>query len=846
MAGSASNFNAGVNAGVISQVNSTSNLNLVEINSSASGRDPALTELYANIAAGAMHNSAERCDAPKCHPETRKAVQENIFGWIDDGEPGQLLWLTGPAGAGKTAIMGSICDKLKETEQLAATFYFTAYTGGLERRSKDGFVTTLAYQLHAHPRLHDQLSEGMLSTIRQDPAIFRMGLKEQMEGLVLQHLRSTQGRSDFHRSGIPLIIIVDGVDECGLDQYDDPRRSRQNDQIDVLTVLLDAVLDPSFPCRVVIASRPENRIRRFFTETAAGHFTEIFLDDKFNPDKDIKLFLKSKFTELSRRYGFAPSTWPRKEDIRTLVSNASGQFIYAATVLRFIEFHGKPPKKQLDIVLGATPLESGESPLAALDFLYIAILKSSPSPSETVLWLKAQQRLSVDHAPSHSHFPPSAWTIDRLFESSEGQAQLLFGLPSLVFTQLHHNTDSSWYGRHLPVPSSSIPNPSWSSTYSFYHKSFLDFLGSPARSRMAFPDITNERVVQWIWERLQSVLKCAGPEVPIDEVLLYTFRTCFVFILWNKRLYTDGDIPILRQEVLSECDPTAWFTGSSAIREGKERFVQVMYILVHTHPNRDSTAKRLWKEGTPTPELVVPPSPFLHALFHSYGPTRLRRLTTVWVVCFETLIGGSFSNAPVIVQASTLCDASRSVPLPPCSLLDRPRYLRGRRVRPGEQHAQDPTHNLSSVSKAQGARAPPSVKGSERILKRGRGPDRKSASSFLKTGRSAKMTVCDPQWSGDRAVCQGSARQYGRAGRWQPGVDELIIPPTPNLYADLQQGAHTRLRSIPNICGILRDAHKEFAPKRPGDRAWFDAVISFWPPYDRSGLSYNTLKSQVL
>ncbi|KAJ3527850.1 hypothetical protein NMY22_g9629 [Coprinellus aureogranulatus] len=317
----------------------------------------SLRELYSHVAAGAMHNSKDRVDAPKCHPETRKAVQQNVFSWIDDGEPGQLLWLTGPAGSGKTAIMGSVCDKLKETEQLAATFYFTAYTGGLERKSKDGFITTLAYQLQAHPKLHGCLLEGMLSTIRRDPAIFRMGLKAQMEALILQHLRTTQGTTNSScRWGTPLVVIVDGVDECGLDRYDDPHRSRQKDQIEVLATLLAAVLDSSFPCRIIVASRPETWIRRFFTGTAAGHFTEIFLDDTFNPDKDIELFLKSKFAELSRQYNFAPSTWPREEDIQTLVSNASGQFIYPAIVIRFIDSHGQPPKKQLDIVLSATPL----------------------------------------------------------------------------------------------------------------------------------------------------------------------------------------------------------------------------------------------------------------------------------------------------------------------------------------------------------------------------------------------------------------------------------------------------------------------------------------------------------
>ncbi|KAJ3550830.1 hypothetical protein NMY22_g201 [Coprinellus aureogranulatus] len=544
--------------------------------------DP-LRELYAHVASGAMNNSDDRADAPKCHPKTRKAVQQNIFSWMyhreREGEPRQLLWLTGPAGAGKTAIMGTISDKLEERGELAASFYFASYTGSAETSSKRGFVTTLAYQLQGHTALKDRLSKHILFAVQEDPAVFRRSLRRQMEVLILAPLRHAGVRRKS-RSRTYMAIVIDGIDECGKNTHDDPNRLGDKDQIEILSVLLQALLDSAFPFKIIVASRPETWIRRFLTETAAGHFTEIFLDNSYNPDKDIELFLRAKFSELSRRYSFAPSTWPREEDIQSLVSNASGQFIYPAIVIRFIDSHGQPPKKQLDIVLRATPPTDGASPFAALDALYIAVLNSSPSPSETALWLKACQRLSYTPAGFPS---PSVWTIDRLFESSEGQAQLLFGLPSLVFTPSNTGTDSPQYGQQLQVPRSSIPNPSWGSIYSFYHKSFLDFLDSPARSGTAFPDVTDEGVVKWIWERFHRVWKRAGPEVPIDEALLSTFRTCFADILWFESRRTSWNPPILRQEVLSECSPAAWYTGSSAIEgEKKAQFLCHMFILVHT------------------------------------------------------------------------------------------------------------------------------------------------------------------------------------------------------------------------------------------------------------------------
>ena len=110
-----------------------------------------LTELREHIAAGAMHDSAERCDAPKCHPETRVAVQGQLVGWSENGDqeedPKKIVWVTGPAGGGKTAIMGSTADTCQEEGLLACCFFFSSFTGSTNRRFKRCLVPTLAYQL---------------------------------------------------------------------------------------------------------------------------------------------------------------------------------------------------------------------------------------------------------------------------------------------------------------------------------------------------------------------------------------------------------------------------------------------------------------------------------------------------------------------------------------------------------------------------------------------------------------------------------------------------------------------------------------------------------------------------
>ncbi|KAJ2922532.1 hypothetical protein H1R20_g14563, partial [Candolleomyces eurysporus] len=289
----------------------------------------SIEKLREHIAAGALHNSAERCDAPKCHKETRVAVQDEVVSWIRhgdrDGVPKKIMWVTGPAGAGKTAVMGSVADTCQRKGILAATHFFSSFSGSANRRSKRFLVPTLAYQLVQHKAL-PQVAERILLAVEQNPAVFDQMLEP---------------------PEWPSAILIDGLDECEADQYHDtarsnaPLRSKEDDQTEILSVLKKAAKDPAFPFRIVIASRPEHAIKHFFTNVANSVARELFLDEKYNPDADMALFLASKFAKIRRRYRL-PSSWPGKHVSRTLINNASGQFIYVATIVRFIEGEGHP------------------------------------------------------------------------------------------------------------------------------------------------------------------------------------------------------------------------------------------------------------------------------------------------------------------------------------------------------------------------------------------------------------------------------------------------------------------------------------------------------------------------
>ncbi|TEB31363.1 hypothetical protein FA13DRAFT_1663661 [Coprinellus micaceus] len=393
------------------------------------GSDRAFKDLQDKMASEAIHNSDERCDAPKCHPETRQAVQEEILSWITHGdgdtEPKKILWVTGPAGTGKTAIAGSVAEICEDLGILAGSF-FLSFSGSEKRKSKRFLLGTLAYGLLQHDGLQP-LRGPILSAIERDPAIFRKRLRDQSKVLLLKPFYDASIHLDSSSS--PQVIIIDGLDEVEaansrkLGQHE-ARLANEADQIEILSVFLQAALDVNFPFRILVVSRPERVIRDFFLNTANHVSRELFLDAKYDPDADITLFLNAKFAEIRRRYGL-PLSWPSQADIKRLVGAASGQFVYVATVVRFLQDSKLPdPQDRLRTVLSLHFEEAGSNPLAPLDALYNRILMSSPDPLLAIRWLGVISHW-LDSSP--------ALFARQLLQDFDGQADhLLEHLASLI------------------------------------------------------------------------------------------------------------------------------------------------------------------------------------------------------------------------------------------------------------------------------------------------------------------------------------------------------------------------------------------------------------------------------
>jgi len=318
--------------------------------------------LQRHVDQAAFHDSSERTDPPRCHPLTRRAILDKIMNWISDPDNLELfIWIFGPAGGGKTAIAQTIAEMCAAAGNLAASFFFSRTVAG--RKDFNQLVPTLAYQLALNiPEIREDISHA----IEHDPAVFCRNLATQMQVLIVQPLNAAVN-DPFKKEAMEKrknVVVLDGFDECG-----DGRSQRE-----VLEVLSAQVKLVEVPIIFLITSRPEQQIRVAFSKPELDSQTlAIALDENLNPDDDIQVFLEEKFRELKMNHPSGSQLldqWPSEDDIRQIVRKSSGQFIYAATVMKFMDCYRHPPVKRLKIILGAAAPSNKDSPYAELDALY--------------------------------------------------------------------------------------------------------------------------------------------------------------------------------------------------------------------------------------------------------------------------------------------------------------------------------------------------------------------------------------------------------------------------------------------------------------------------------------------
>ena len=172
------------------------------------------------------------------------------------------------------------------------------------------------------------------------------------------------------------------------------------------------------------------------------------------------MFLQDGFAKICAKNAIlshVEQPWPGGRVINFLVQRSSGQFIYAATVLKFVGADFCSPKKHLALVL-----KPDSTAFSDLDRLYTQILSVYPSSVNIVHVLGI---ISVSHGIL-------AEVIEDIFGMEEGEMkEMLRGLSSLMKDGNGERSGwNNWVIRERYV----IPR--------FAHASFSDYLFDSSRS----------------------------------------------------------------------------------------------------------------------------------------------------------------------------------------------------------------------------------------------------------------------------------------------------------------------------------------------------------------------------
>ncbi|KAF9441546.1 hypothetical protein P691DRAFT_766161 [Macrolepiota fuliginosa MF-IS2] len=392
---------------------------------------------------GAELDSFERSrNLPRCLEGTRETLINEIGTWmVDRNHDRSMLWLYGPAGVGKSAVAQTLGEWAEKSGVLGAAIFLS---DSPSRNDLSRLFVSVAHQL---ARRDVQYSVRVAEKLLADGGLLTKDLGTQFRKLIVEPL------SVLVPSEKKLLVIIDGLDES----------TGEEEQQQVLQLIGGALASSQpLPIRWMICSRPEPYLRQRISEFETRcKWVEVPMDSG-----DIDVFVRIGFRWIVSIYpdAIGPNeTWPDDGDIGVIVSASSGLFVYASTIVKFIEDRDiAAPKEQLEIAREFIECGSSQmNPLKALDELYSRILlRVHPNHLSTTLQLL-------------------------------GTCALFPQLPALELANLLNISQEKFYAAlrrvhsvvHVPPPDKAAVDH-----LDFFHSSFIEFLRVSSRSQNFFLD----------------------------------------------------------------------------------------------------------------------------------------------------------------------------------------------------------------------------------------------------------------------------------------------------------------------------------------------------------------------
>ncbi|KAK7017511.1 hypothetical protein VNI00_018613 [Paramarasmius palmivorus] len=361
-----------------------------QINNPTYNFESSLTEILRSLtedaALNALHNSEHRFPPPNCLSSTRTKILADCSRWISVQTSTQrVFWIRGRAGVGKSAITQNVCEKhtckgellvgtrwpwhvcLRNqagenvSHRFAAGFFFSR--NDPTRDKLDPLVVTIIYQFLTSEPLREVLGPSIIEALALNPGIFRLSFEDQFRKLIIEPCSKVEPEV---WNNLPNVVVIDGLDECILI----PSQER------LAAMIREAIMR----CHLIflVTSRPEPRICRAFDHEIFTSLLYSFdIRNSIESSQDITTFFHHRFAQLQdtrQALRHIDVSWPGEDAIRKLVERACGQFIFAATVMKYLESDDDDPTERLEDILRIRADDLPESPYPDLDLFYRQIL----------------------------------------------------------------------------------------------------------------------------------------------------------------------------------------------------------------------------------------------------------------------------------------------------------------------------------------------------------------------------------------------------------------------------------------------------------------------------------------
>ncbi|KAK0438258.1 hypothetical protein EV421DRAFT_1906793 [Armillaria borealis] len=277
-----------------------------------------------------------------CTQGTRVETINTMVLWITERN-GQMMWCKGLAGTGKSSLMGTLHDLL--TADIGGRSRLAAFVryDHIQYSNASKLITSIAYALGTFDVRIGMTISKVIETSRS--VMTMTDLSRQFQLLLRGPLERVP---DLVDEG-PLVVIIDGLDEC-------------NPSSELLAVLAEG-FGPKLPfIRLIVSSRPVHRIATAFEGRDCVYPLHLDTSSK-SVNLDIQFYLEQQFATI------CDDAFQEKckelDAVSELAARASGLFIWAATIAKFV--CGWPGSSRLEAVL-ATDIPHDAT--AALTTLY--------------------------------------------------------------------------------------------------------------------------------------------------------------------------------------------------------------------------------------------------------------------------------------------------------------------------------------------------------------------------------------------------------------------------------------------------------------------------------------------